>query len=130
MARQLANPTSIHEDMGSIRGLRIRHCRELRCRLQTWLGARVAVALVQAGGYSSDLTLSRGTSICHGSGPRKGKKTTKPNKAFRLLQRQMLPMYTWELMWSLLPMPLGRSYWLVSNFDSTFLHRGMCIYPL
>ncbi len=60
-------------------GLRIRNCRELRCRLQTWLGSRVAVALVQAGGYSSDLTLSRGTSICHGSGPRKGKKTTKQN---------------------------------------------------
>ena len=45
MARQLVNPTSIHEDMGSIRGLRIRHCRELRCRSQTLLGSYVAVAV-------------------------------------------------------------------------------------
>ena len=36
MALQLANPTSIHEDMGSmlasLSGLRIQHCRELWCR--------------------------------------------------------------------------------------------------
>ena len=47
--------------------------------MQTLLGSRVAVALAQAGGYSSGLTLSLGTSICHRGGPRKGKKTTKQN---------------------------------------------------
>ena len=37
----VTNLTSIHEDFGLIpgltQGLRIRHCRELWCRLQTWL---------------------------------------------------------------------------------------------
>ena len=42
------------------------------------LGSGVAVA--KAGGYSSDWTPSLGTSICHGSGPRKGKKTKKKKK--------------------------------------------------
>ena len=55
-------------------GLRIQHCRELWCRLQTWLRSRGAVGLVQASGYSSDWTPGRGTSICRRSGPRKGKK--------------------------------------------------------
>ena len=41
------------------------------------LGSRVAVALVEAGGYSSDLTSSQGTSICCRSGLRKAEKTNK-----------------------------------------------------
>ena len=56
-------------------GLRIWHCHELWCRLQTRLGSCVAVA--QAGGNGSDLALSLGTSICRGSSPRNGKKTKK-----------------------------------------------------
>ena len=44
------------------------------------------MALAQAGGYSSGLTLSLGTSICHRSGPRKGKKTTKQNKTKQNIQ--------------------------------------------
>ena len=35
-------------------GLTIRHCRELRRRLQTRLGSDVAVAVVQACSYSSN----------------------------------------------------------------------------
>ena len=50
MAQRLANPTSFHEDSGSIlaslRGLRIRRCRELWGRAQTQLGSCVAVAEV------------------------------------------------------------------------------------
>ena len=54
-------------------GLRIWRCRELWCGGQTRLGSNVAVALAWAGGYSSDSTPNLGTSICCGSGPRKGK---------------------------------------------------------
>ena len=43
--------------------------------VQTWLGSSVAVAVVSAGSYSSELTPSLGTSICHGRGPKKTKKS-------------------------------------------------------
>ena len=56
-------------------GLRIRRCREMWCGSQTRLGSRVAVALAEAGGYSSDSIPSLGTSICRRSGPRKKAKT-------------------------------------------------------
>ena len=46
--------------------------------MQTQLGSGVVVALVEAGSCSSDSTPSLGTSICHGSSPRKGKKTGVP----------------------------------------------------
>ena len=48
-------------------GLRIQGCCELWFRWQTRLEAPVAVAVVQAGGYSSH----SGTSRCHGYGPYK-----------------------------------------------------------
>ena len=38
----------------SLSGLKILHCHELWCRLQTWLGSGVAVAVAVAGNYSSD----------------------------------------------------------------------------
>ena len=78
MAQWLTNPTRNHgvavQSLALLSGLGIRRCRKLWCRLQTWLGSRVAVALPQTGGYSSDSTPSLGTSICHGCGPIKGKK--------------------------------------------------------
>ena len=55
-------------------GLRFWCCCELRCSLQIWLKSWVAVALVWACGYSSDLTPSLGSSICLGCSPRKKKK--------------------------------------------------------
>ena len=37
------------------------------------LGSRVAVAAVEAGGYSSDVTPSLGTSMCRGAAPKSKK---------------------------------------------------------
>ena len=44
------------------------------------LGSCVAVALVLAGGYSSNSTPGLGTSICRGSGPRNNQKKKKKKK--------------------------------------------------
>ena len=40
----LNQPDRIHEKAGLLRGLWMGHCRELWCRLQTWLGSSIAVA--------------------------------------------------------------------------------------
>ena len=48
VAQQVKNPTSIHEDAGSIPGLsrlKIQHCHKLWCRSQMQLGSCVAVAV-------------------------------------------------------------------------------------
>ena len=66
-------------------GLRIWHCHELWCRLQTWLGSCVAVTVAQASSYSSDQTPSLGISMCRRCGPKrktKKKKTKKKNVLF------------------------------------------------
>ena len=54
-------------------GLRIWRCPELWW-LQTQLGYCVAVAVVQASGYSSNLTPSLGNSICFKCSPKKQEK--------------------------------------------------------
>ena len=58
-------------------GLRIQHCSELWCRLQTQLGSSVAVAVAQAGSNSSNWTPSLGTSMHRGCSPRRDKKKKK-----------------------------------------------------
>ena len=61
------------QSLALLSGLRIWRCCQLWCRLQKWLKSGVAVAVVQAGGHSSDSTPSLGTSTCCGCGPKKTK---------------------------------------------------------
>ena len=78
VAQWLTNPTRNQEIAGWIPGLasrlRIWHYHELWCRSQMQLRSLVAVAVVDAGGCSSDSTPGLGASICQGSSPRKDKK--------------------------------------------------------
>ena len=47
--------------LASFSRLRMRHCHELWCRLQMWLGSGIAVTVAEAGRYSSNSTPSLGT---------------------------------------------------------------------
>ena len=51
------------QSLASLGGLRIWCFRELWCRLQTWLGSGLAVAVVEAGSCCSSSPPSLGTSI-------------------------------------------------------------------
>ena len=70
-------PTSMRTQVWALSlssGLRIQRCHELCCRSQMWLWSCIAVAVVWAGRYSSNLTPSLRTSICCEYGPGKKKK--------------------------------------------------------
>lgn len=84
-------------------GLRIWRCGELWCRWQTQLGPGVAVAVVEAGGYSANWTPSLGTPVCLWCGP---KKTKDNKKVFAIFLRQM---YRASRLFGLQLVPGGRS---------------------
>ena len=64
------------QSLASLSRLRIRHFCELWCKSKMQLRFHVAVAVVQAGSYSSNSTPSLGTS-CLGCAPKKTKKEKK-----------------------------------------------------
>ena len=73
---QLGNMRLQVRSLASLSGLRILCCHEL-----CGVGHRCSLDPVLLGDYSSDLTPSLGTSICHGCGPKK----TKDKKKERIL---------------------------------------------
>ena len=66
----LASMRTQVQSLASLSGLRIRHRHELWCRSQIQLWSHIAVAVVSASNYSSDLTPSLGTSMCLGCAPK------------------------------------------------------------
>ena len=96
--------------LASLSGLTIRHCRELWCRSQMWLGSHVAVAVVQAGSYSSSLTPSLGTSLWRGRSP---KRPLPAKKGFKTANR--CTMLVWMNV---------KIYLIVSSFPVLFEGRG------
>ena len=65
------------------------HCCGLRCRSQTWLGSRVAMAVAFASSCSSDSTPSLGISICRGCSPQKQNNKKNKNKCIILTAVKM-----------------------------------------
>ena len=57
------------QSLASLSGLRSWGCHKLWCKSQTWLGSRIAVAVVSASSCSYSLTPSLGASICRGCSP-------------------------------------------------------------
>ena len=68
------------QSLASLSGLRIWHRHELWCRSQTRLGSQVAVAVMQAGSCSSDLTPSWELPYATGVALEKRKKKKEKNQ--------------------------------------------------
>ena len=77
---QLATIRFRVQSLASFRGLRIRRCRELWGRSQRWLGSWVAVALAQAGSWSSLIGPQPGSLHMSQAQPTKRKKGGKKEK--------------------------------------------------
>ena len=77
MVHQFTNLGSVHEDAGSslalLSGLRIWHCRELRCRSQMWPGSSIAVAVAVAEAAAPIGPLAWKLPYVFRSGPKKSK---------------------------------------------------------
>ena len=65
------------QSLASLSGLRTQHRHDLWCRSQMRLGSGTAVALAVTAPIR--LLPSLGTSICHGCGPKRTKRTKKSN---------------------------------------------------
>ena len=90
-------------------GLSIQHCCGLCCRSQMWLGSDIAMAVVQASVYSSNLTLILGSSTCRGCSP----KTPKTSKQKTLVQPASLRYF-------LVPISNSFSFLCIPSISHTY----------
>ena len=95
---QLVSTRMQFGSLALLHGSAIWGCCEMWCRSQTQLGSCIAVAMVQAGSWSSDLTPTLATSICHGCGP---KKKQKRNKKRTFKKIYILEFITINFHWSI-----------------------------
>ena len=84
------------QSLALLSGLWIRHCCELWCRWQMWLGSCIAVVVAQAGSYSFYLTPSLGNSICCKCGPKKNQCGLTSHLSERLLSKQKDVSSFWQ----------------------------------
>ena len=75
---QLGSMRTRVRSLALLSGLRMWHCHELWCGSQTLVRSDIAMPVVSAGGYSSDMTLSLGTSIYCRCSPKKKKEKKDP----------------------------------------------------
>ena len=85
--------------MTLLSGLRIWRCCELWCRLQTRLGSRVTIAVVQASSFSSNVISSLGTSYAAGVALKRQKQTKKRCFLLRPLQKEQKRLWRQEGCW-------------------------------
>ena len=82
--------------LASLSGLRVWRLHELWCSSQMRLGSGVAVAVAmgQAGSYSSNFTPGLGTSICQRCGP---KKQEEKDTRYKCIKTKMEKMFHTEI---------------------------------
>ena len=65
LRNSLASMRTWVQSLALLSGLRIWYCHKLQCRSKMWLSSCIAVAVMQASSYISNLICSLGASRCH-----------------------------------------------------------------
>ena len=116
--------------LASLSGLRLWHCDELWCSLQTKLGSCVAVAVGQASGYSSDLIPSLGTFICHRTSPKRPKKKKKiqlfKRNIYLAFARNQTLLFVGKRRMGVLELDISYTLWLILTVSLWVIWSWVC----